>query len=58
MASKDAMGRVYVRAYQNKWDAQKGCNYVAAKAQVRRLLDDGSIRLSQNFLPFFSPFSH
>ena len=23
MASKDAMGRIYVRAYQNKWDVQK-----------------------------------
>ena len=49
MASKDAMGRTYVRAYQNKWDAQKGRSYVAAKVQVGRLLDDGSIRLSRIF---------
>ena len=31
MASKDAMGRIYVRAYQNKWDVQKSRSYVAAK---------------------------
>ena len=57
MASKDAMGRTYVRAYQNKWDAQKGRSYVAAKVQVGRLLDDGSIRLSPNFLLKFPDYA-
>ena len=54
MASKDAMGRTYVRAYQNKWDAQKGRSYVAAKVQVGRLLDDGSIRLSLGILKYLN----
>ena len=57
MASKDAMGRIYVRAYQNKWDVQKSRSYVAAKVQVGRLLDDGSIRLSPNFLLKFPDYA-
>lgn len=54
---KRCYGRIYVRAYQNKWDIQKSRSYVAAKVQVGRLLDDGSIRLSPNFLLKFPDYA-
>ena len=57
MAVKDAAGRVYIRAYRNAWDAKKKRSYIQAKIQVGRLLDDGSIRLSQGFVERFPAYA-
>lgn len=56
MSCKDSAGRVYIRAYRNRWDAQKKRSCVDARIQVGRLLDDGSIRLSSAFEQAFSSF--
>lgn len=56
MSCKDSAGRVYIRAYRNRWDAQKKHSCVDARIQVGRLLDDGSIRLSPAFEQAFSSF--
>ena len=56
MPCKDSAGRVYIRAYRNRWDAEKKRSCVDARIQVGRLLDDGSIRLSSAFEQAFSSF--
>ena len=56
MSCKDSAGRVYIRAYRNRWDAEKKRSCVDARIQVGRLLDDGSIRLSSAFEQTFSSF--
>ena len=40
MSCKDSAGRVYIRAYRNRWDAEKKRSCVDARIQVGRLLDD------------------
>ena len=55
MSSKDKAGRIYIRAYRNRWDSVKKRSFVESKVQVGRLLDDGSIRLSKNFVDKFPP---
>lgn len=50
MSCKDLAGRIYIRAYRNRWDAEKKkCSCVNERIQVGRLLDNGSIRLSPAF---------
>ena len=56
MSCKDSAGRVYIRAYRNRWDVEKKRSCVDARIQVGRLLDDGSIRLSPAFEQAFSSF--
>ena len=58
MSSKDKAGRIYIRAYRNQWDSVKKRSFVESKVQVGRLLDDGSIRLSKNFVDKFPQYAH
>lgn len=58
MSSKDKAGRIYIRAYRNRWDSVKKRSFVESKVQVGRLLDDGSIRLSKNFVDKFPQYAH
>ncbi len=48
-SSKDAKGRIYVRAYRNEWDTEKQRSRVKARLQAGRLLEDGSIKMSDEF---------
>lgn len=48
-SSKDAKGRVYVRAYRNEWDAEKKRSRVKSRLQAGRLLEDGSVNMSDEF---------
>ena len=49
MSCKDKAGRIYIRAYRNRWDPQKRRSSVEARIQVGRLLADGSLSLSSAF---------
>ena len=53
-SSKDTKGRVYIRAYQNEWDEEKHRSRVKARLQAGRLLDDGSVKISEVFRKKFS----
>lgn len=48
-SSKDAKGRIYVRAYRNEWDSEKKRSRVKSRLQAGRLLDDGSVKMSDEF---------
>lgn len=49
MSNLDSAHRVYIRAYRNRWDAEKTLPCVKARIQVGRLLGDGSIRFLRAF---------
>ena len=36
MSSKDKAGRIYIRAYRNRWDSVKKRSFVESKVQVGR----------------------
>ena len=56
MSCKDKAGRIYIRAYRNRWDPQKRRSSVEARIQVGRLLADGSLSLSSAFEEAFPSF--
>ena len=49
MSCKDSVGRIYIRAYRNRWDPEKKRSFVEARLQVGRLQQDGSVSLSDRF---------
>ena len=49
MSCKDSVGRIYIRAYRNRWDPEKKSSFVEARLQVGRLQQDGSVSLSDRF---------
>ncbi len=53
-SSRDTKGRIYIRAYQNEWDEEKHRSRVKARLQAGRLLDNGSVKISDEFRKKFS----
>lgn len=56
MSCKDSVGRIYIRAYRNRWDPEKKRSFVEARLQVGRLQPDGSVSLSDRFEETFPDY--
>ena len=56
MSCKDSVGRIYIRAYRNRWDPEKKRSFVEARLQVGRLQQDGSVSLSNRFEETFPDY--
>ena len=56
MSCKDSAGRIYIRAYRNRWDPEKKRSFVEARLQVGRLQQDGSVSLSSQFEETFPDY--
>lgn len=56
MSCKDSVGRIYIRAYRNRWDPEKKRSFVEARLQVGRLQQDGSVSLSDRFEETFPDY--
>ena len=56
MSCRDSAGRIYIRAYRNRWDPEKKRSFVEARLQVGRLQQDGSVSLSDRFEETFPDY--